>query len=202
MSTMRVKTEAKRESIVVAAAEVFREAGFEGASMAEIATRAGGSKATLYSYFKSKEELFVAVMLDTARKLFEPTFVALTSEVDDLPKALQKFGERTMEFICSEDSVQMRRAIVSESGRSDIGVRFFETGPKRGLEQMSELLERQMSLGRLKKSDPGLAARQLMALLECETIAPLMLGLRKTLSKAEIKDAVARALQTFFAAYG
>ena len=63
---MRVMTEAKREAILEAASKVFMEAGFEGASMAEISKVTGGSKDTLYSYFKSKEELFVDVMYHAA----------------------------------------------------------------------------------------------------------------------------------------
>ncbi len=59
---MRVKTEERRQAIIEKAREVFQEEGFDRASMSEIAARVGGSKATLYSYFKSKEELFVAVM--------------------------------------------------------------------------------------------------------------------------------------------
>ena len=58
---MRVRTESKREAILEAASHVFLESGFEGASMAEIAARVGGSKATLYGYFGSKEDLFVEV---------------------------------------------------------------------------------------------------------------------------------------------
>ena len=36
--------------------------GFAATSMSAIATRLGGSKGTLYNYFKSKEELFGAVV--------------------------------------------------------------------------------------------------------------------------------------------
>ena len=61
---MRVKTDAKRQTILEAAAEVFRVQGFAGASMTAVAERAGGSKATLYRYFDSKEDVFIAVMLD------------------------------------------------------------------------------------------------------------------------------------------
>ena len=61
---MRVKTEGRRQVIIDAALEVFKEVGYERASMAEISARAGGSKATLYNYFKSKEELFSAAMLE------------------------------------------------------------------------------------------------------------------------------------------
>ena len=59
---MKTKTESKRQAIIQAAAEVFREVGFERASMSDIRERIGGSKATLYNYFPSKEKLFFEVM--------------------------------------------------------------------------------------------------------------------------------------------
>ena len=55
---MKTKTESKRQAIIQAAAEVFREVGFDRASMSDIRERIGGSKATLYNYFPSKEKLF------------------------------------------------------------------------------------------------------------------------------------------------
>ena len=59
---MRVKTEERRQAIIEVAREAFTAQGFENTSMAEIASRVGGSKATLYNYFSSKEELFAAVI--------------------------------------------------------------------------------------------------------------------------------------------
>jgi len=199
---MRVKTEAKREAILAAASEVFLESGFDGASMTEIARRVGGSKGTLYGYFSSKEELFVAVVHEEANSQFEPAFVALNKEVDDLQKTLQTFGEKAFEYLCSPSSMQARRAIIAESGRTDIGQRFYELGPKQGMLRLAGIFEKQMASGKLRKADPQLVAIQLCALLECETIHPLLLGVEKSLSKAQIKLAVSRALNTFFAAYG
>lgn len=199
---MRVKTEAKREAILAAASHVFRESGYEGASMTEIARRIGGSKGTLYGYFASKEELFVAVVHDEAHKQFEPVFMALNNDIDDLPKTLQLLGEKIIEYLCSVSAIQSRRAILAQSGRTDIGRLFHETGPKQGMQKLATVLEKQMTLGRLKQADPMLAAIQLGALLDCETVTPLLLGVEKTLSKAQIRLAVSRALDTFFAAYG
>ena len=59
---VRVKTEDRRQAILEVAHAVFREKGFERASMATISRRLGGSKGTLYGYFKSKEELFETAM--------------------------------------------------------------------------------------------------------------------------------------------
>ncbi|WP_206336533.1 TetR/AcrR family transcriptional regulator, partial [Pseudomonas viridiflava] len=50
---VRVLTDAKRDAIIDAAAQVFQEDGFEAASMAAIAARVGGSKSTLYRYYNS-----------------------------------------------------------------------------------------------------------------------------------------------------
>lgn len=56
------RREAKRASILDAAACVFREEGFDVASMDRIAERAGASKRTVYNHFGSKEALFRAVV--------------------------------------------------------------------------------------------------------------------------------------------
>jgi AcrR family transcriptional regulator len=194
---MRVRTEAKRDAILEAASQVFLESGFEGASMADIAARVGGSKATLYGYFGSKEDLFVEVMHTAAKHHFDRIFAALESDSDDLPLALQRFGERTLAVLCQESAVQARRAIIAESGRSDIGVRFFEGGPKKGTAELARFLSLQMEKGKLRQSDPTVAAHHLMALLDSETTTPRLFGIEKKLSKAYIREAVSRALDTF-----
>jgi AcrR family transcriptional regulator len=53
----RIGFDARRALIVEAAREVFAEAGYAGASMEEIARRAGITKATLYDHFSSKQAL-------------------------------------------------------------------------------------------------------------------------------------------------
>jgi AcrR family transcriptional regulator len=53
------RAERERE-MLQAAAQVFGERGYHGASMDEIAARAGITKPMLYSYFDSKEGLFAA----------------------------------------------------------------------------------------------------------------------------------------------
>ncbi|EIJ46506.1 transcription regulator protein [Herbaspirillum sp. GW103] len=198
---MRVKTPARREAILAVAADVFKEMGFEGASMAEISARIGGSKATLYGYFKSKEELFVAVTHGEAKKQMEPALAALDQEVDDLAKTLQVFGEKAVSFLCQESTLQTHRMIVAEAGRSDIGRRFHEEGPKMGMERIAAFLKKQMAAGRLRPADPMLATQQLCALLDCETVKPMMLGLETSISRPRMKRMVARAVDTFLAAY-
>ncbi|MFS2115665.1 MULTISPECIES: TetR/AcrR family transcriptional regulator [Herbaspirillum] len=198
---MRVKTEEKRDAILAAAADVFKESGFEGASMAEISARIGGSKGTLYAYFKSKEDLFVAVTHAVAKKQIEPALETLDQETEDLEATLRVFGEKAVSFLCQESTLQTQRMILAEAGRSDIGRRFHEDGPKLGMQRIAAFMQKQMAAGRLKQADPMLATLQLCALLDCETVRPMMLGLETSISKPRIKRMVGRAVETFLAAY-
>jgi len=61
---MRVKDEAKEQQIRAAALQLINEMGFAGASMAKIAKAAGVSPATIYLYFKNKEDMIQALYLE------------------------------------------------------------------------------------------------------------------------------------------
>jgi AcrR family transcriptional regulator len=198
---MRVKTEAKRDAIIRAASEVFREMGFEGASMSEIAARAGGSKATLYGYFSSKEELFVAVILGAAGMHFEPIFAALAKDSDDLEHVLQRYGQKIMAVVSSQEIIEAMRAVIAESGRTDIGRKFFEGGPEKGLLELAGFLELQMQKGLLRRADPRVAARHLNALLDSEVTMPLLLGVDRPPSRKDLREATSRAVRVFLGGY-
>lgn len=63
----------RREQIVKAAEEAFGRLGYDGASLDSIAAEVGVTKPVLYRHFKSKEDLYVA-LLDRHREEL-PTFV-------------------------------------------------------------------------------------------------------------------------------
>lgn len=55
---------AKREKLLREAAKLFAERGFNQADMAELASRAGVAKGSLYNYFESKQDLYLYVARD------------------------------------------------------------------------------------------------------------------------------------------
>ncbi len=75
------KKEARPQEIVQAALEIFQERGFAGAKIDEIARRAGAAKGTIYNYFKTKDELFEAVV----RENISPMFSAMDKLQDTWP---------------------------------------------------------------------------------------------------------------------
>lgn len=60
MAPRIVDKAAKRQQLVEAAVAVFSAKGFQGSTMADVATQADVAKGTLYQYFDSKEDLFYA----------------------------------------------------------------------------------------------------------------------------------------------
>jgi len=98
----QVLKEAVRERILAAALEELAAHGYEGASMARIAERAGLGTATSYRYFAGKAELFDAVVTpDLARRfeaLLDDRIAALSRDVlggdprgDDAGEAMLRF---------------------------------------------------------------------------------------------------------------
>ena len=80
----------KRERIIDAAIEVFCSQGYEAASMADVAQKAGVGKGTLYLYVDSKEDLF-----EQAYQLcYEERILACGAQVDQAVSALDKLCQR------------------------------------------------------------------------------------------------------------
>ena len=66
---LAIVSDAKKAHILAAAKEVFEEYGLEGASVREIAKRAGYTPGAIYSYFTAKEEIYGALLSDSLERL-------------------------------------------------------------------------------------------------------------------------------------
>jgi len=85
--------EARAQAILAAAARVFARRGLESCTMEEIAREAGVAKGTLYLYFPSKQELFLAVFDAFGRQLIaEGAALMATEEFADAPFAMRLPG--------------------------------------------------------------------------------------------------------------
>ncbi|GFE83876.1 TetR family transcriptional regulator [Steroidobacter agaridevorans] len=200
---MKVRTDAKRDEIVEIARKTFLELGYERASMAEISARMGGSKATLYGYFPSKEALFLAIVNRLAEQYVSPAVQRLEESVDDdVREALQRFGEQFLAFISDPEAVASYRVVISEAAHSDIGESFYETGPKRTIESIARYLAGAMDRKQLRRADPEIAAQHLTALLaHGEPWHQYFLRKAPNPTRAQIKRIVERALDVFLGGY-
>ncbi|GAE26290.1 transcriptional regulator [Halalkalibacter wakoensis JCM 9140] len=98
----------KPEQILVGAADVFLDVGFEKATIQEIAIRSGVGKGTIYEYFSSKEELFshsikssISFVLEKVLHVFEcaDTFDQLLGEIKVTVQELLTSHEKKIEWL-------------------------------------------------------------------------------------------------------
>lgn len=197
---MRLKTEAKRQAILDVAAKAFAELGYEGASMAEICARVGGSKATIYNYFASKDELFFDV-LTRDRSGFDHAHDPLDPAAADVRSALQEFGERFIGFLYTPQIQGNRRLAIGSAGRSGIGTLMYEREVLRSQKKIEDFLVAANLRGALRVPDARLAARQLRVLLEAELIEEYLFQVIQTVTAEDIHDKVQRAVTAFLAIY-
>ena len=198
---MKVRTETRRNAILEAAVELFKEKGYERASMNELARRLGGSKATLYGYFPSKEELFVAVVKAVATVHLADAIAALSEDgaahmsLEDL---LVRFGERMMVVLTNDASaLAVYRMVVGEAGHSVVGQLFDESGPAQLGEALAALFARAIERGELRRADPKVLAAHFSALVTSETSSRLYQMDPAPMALKDIRRMVRRAVETF-----
>ena len=198
---VRKRSNKKRQSILDAAYNLFSEKGFERTSMSDICARVGGSKATIYSYFDSKEELFVECMLSLAENYLEGVLSELQSSASDFLSVMQAFGESFLRLVCTPQMVSARRLMIAEADRAGIGNLFYEK-LMHIRQEVASFLSTAMAQGKLCDDDAELAAGQLIALLEAELLDPLLLcaDIGHPVEQG-ITFAAGRAVETFLKAY-
>lgn len=199
---MRTKSEAKRQSILNAASEVFRVTGFEGASMSDICAKAGYSRATLYSYFPSKEALFLEVMLAGSQAQADAITAALDPETPNMKESLINFGKDLLAFIYSPEILALRRLAIAEATRSDFGLMFYARSRKQGETVVADFLKRAMDAGRLRQADPSIAMAHLGGLLESELEEMFYRAEILPLDPLHLERIATSAVTVFMAAYG
>jgi TetR/AcrR family transcriptional repressor of mexJK operon len=183
------------------AAEVFIERGFEGASTNEIARRANCSKTTLYTRYPSKEKLFLAVLEQRMELILSDFATTLQPELP-IEQTLKDYGFRLMQLALSENQLGMIRVISMEASRfPDLGKRFYELGPGRGVAILASYMEEQIKRDRLIKENPQIMAEHLMSLITGGYVRWTMLGLPDNVSLKEKKQRVSAAVEMFLRAY-
>ncbi|NWH09371.1 MAG: TetR/AcrR family transcriptional regulator [Alphaproteobacteria bacterium] len=196
---MRVRTQDRRNAIIRAASEVFREEGFERASMAAISARVGGSKATLYGYFSSKEELFAAAMIEALRDQGEKALKLLDPLDENVSGVLLRFAEALIRFFCSPSALSSSRSAITSGAQRKLGEVFYAQGPKYIVDSIAVYMAQMIEKGRLRSADARLAAIHFHGLLNAGLLTPLLMSAKPELKQ---KEAAKAAVDVFMRAYG
>jgi AcrR family transcriptional regulator len=190
----------KRRQVLDGACRVFLRLGFDAASMGTIAKEAGVSKGTLYVYFKSKEELFEAIVEE--QRLQEAEQIFALDEAADIETELTRFGVAFARFLCRPDGLPALRTVMAISDRMpELGARFYAAGPARGAASLSRYLAGQIAGGVLKPHDNEVTAAQFLDACVSTIFKPMLFNCAGPPDDAQIRHVVQTAVHTFLSAY-
>src|SRR5205085_7862678 len=172
---MRVRTEDKRREIIEIAAQLFEELGYDRTSMSLISQRVGGSKATLYGYFKSKEELLLASLYvdisSNSEKMLDTMLRTRT-----LRDGLIELGDLYMHRRLSPRPISNVRIVATQPEELGIGKEFYANILKPAWQIFADRLARLMQAGILRRADPWTVAMQWKGLLETDMLDRRLMG--------------------------
>ena len=154
------------EAILDAATAVFLEQGYARASMTDIATRAGASKATLYTRFPSKSALFAALMDRRSRTLQARLALAADGLTASPAKVLGDLWMGVLRVVTNEENHRLHRLVQAECDRfPELATAFWQNNTGRGLEILRHYLAALVERGTLVIEDVDFAAEQLLGAL-------------------------------------
>ena len=141
----------QREAITWAAHGLFARRGFDGATMAEIARKAGVSRATVFNYFPTKDSLAEAITAEVMAHYQRMLEAALADEKTPTPNLIRALFDQMGEGI--EEDRRFFRAFFREVAKFHLGLVGGEGKQARAqnLERVTRILARGQERGELTR---------------------------------------------------
>lgn len=157
------RSEARPAELIAAALRCFSERGFAATRLEDVAASASVSKATVYLYFESKENLFEAVVraavtpsLDQAHALVD----AFEGTTPDLVRTILGVFETALEG----PFPAIAKLVIAESGNFPQLARLWaDLVLRRGMAMVRRVIERGIERGEFRAVDPETAVPLLVA---------------------------------------
>jgi AcrR family transcriptional regulator len=147
------RKEDRPAEITEAALEAFAEKGYAATKVDEVAKRAGVSKGLLYLYFKTKEDLFKAVI----RSFLSPRIDALISNIEETELSAEEFVRGPFLAFAksipkSPAKVLVRLMIAEGPKHPDLVEWYWDNVVSRALNALRTLIERGVDNGEFRES--------------------------------------------------
>ena len=160
--TLKRNNERPRQ-ILNAAVELFCGLGFEAARLEDIADRAGVSKATIYLYFESKEDLFFALIRENIVPMVDQTISQMETFEGPASEFLRFKAHHLGHALAHTSQGAILKLVVAEARRFPEIADYFRTEvPERGMENLAKLIQRGIDDGEFRPCDTKTAAALFM----------------------------------------
>ncbi|MBA93768.1 MAG: hypothetical protein CMG47_01715 [Candidatus Marinimicrobia bacterium] len=183
LSDRKLKERKVRQDLILdGALQVFKLKGIEGSTMDEIALESGFGKATLYYYFKSKEEVFSAILTNGWKILWD-NLEPVISEDNKSPR-----DTFINILLCISDNVRSRPGLYEFLFNAPKKINFdsqdWRPYQERIYSVISTLLKEGIKLGEFPKSKPEVLFKALGGLF----MGLVLMGKDKPVSKKDIEQ--------------
>ncbi|MBR0368837.1 MAG: TetR/AcrR family transcriptional regulator [Clostridia bacterium] len=150
-----------KERILGAALEMFSQRGYDGTNIRELTASLGLGKSSMYRHFKSKEEIWNA-LLDEMIAYYAARF-GLSERLPPVPDSLEGLVGMTMRMVditIHDARIVMTRKLLTieqfRDGRArDLATKHFLTGLK---EMFTPVFAGMMDRGLIRRDDPAMLA--------------------------------------------
>lgn len=189
---------AKQTSVFDAAIDAFTEKGL-GASLEEIARRAGVSRQTIYNQFGSKSELVRALVRRRVDTLTAP--LKQPGAAENPEATLTAYGETMLNLVNERSYSLMRMTIQAADDFPELALEVYQNGPAASRAQLAAFLEREDQEGRLRVERPNQAAEFFVGLILGNRQTAALLRLGPASAPEELAAHAAEAAKRFVRAY-
>ncbi len=136
----------KRERLLREAARLFAERGFNQTDMAQLASRAGVAKGSIYNYFENKEDLYLYVCRDGMRRSREAIYGRMDPEWD-VYRQIEHIFRQGARFIQNHPEYLILYANISSAGMERFSVQMSREVEKYTADHLKRLIRRDMQRG-------------------------------------------------------
>jgi TetR/AcrR family transcriptional regulator, mexJK operon transcriptional repressor len=189
----------KRDRVVGAAARLFLDAGYGTTGMDAIASEAGVSKATVYSYYGDKATLFADVISRMCEQMggdHELEALAKPSPSATLSAAATFYLQRVLESL---DRGLLQRVVAETKEFPELGKKFWAQGPAKMEEFVADYLADAHRRGVLHVKDPVRAAERFIGIVAGVYLLPRLVGVRSRPSERELRRELDEVVTGFLA---
>jgi TetR/AcrR family transcriptional repressor of mexJK operon len=200
------RVERTHQRILGAATELFLRNGFPGTNMDAVAAAADVSKQTVYAHFRSKEALFLGIVLGLTGPAGDDHEEQVADPEDDRPieEFLLNYASLLLTIVMTPRLMQLRRLVIGEVERfPELGAALHKKGPGRSINRLAKAFTHYRKKGQIVAADVRVAASFFNWLVMGEPVNNAMLLGDQAIPNAKaLRRHAEESVRIFLSAYG
>jgi TetR/AcrR family transcriptional regulator len=162
---MRLPAPDRKKQLLEIAMKLFSDQGFDGTTTREIADAAGVNEALIFRHFRTKEDLFWAVLSDRVERRGRNRRIReLAKSEGDFREVLVAIAETLLDRT-DDDAAVTRLLFYSALRNRELSHRFFRTYGQEKFETLADHIRVGIAAGRLRAVNPAIAARSFLGMI-------------------------------------